>query len=324
MPAVGFGEACLLVIACDNYNATNSVNNYQACMTALQDPNCPVNYAGAPPPACAAAALGRSLEVATPVPPYDGCAAAFAQWVQGSLTLATDEAPKFALRAQFLNDIYTKAAIMPGIFSQGAAAIQSFVSGPAAQLASVQAQGSPAQNLPNSVIYGWQDNLPSGGAGGCLSSTGQKVGCSHLVKVTAYSTARCGGVCLSGGIDSLLPWIKTKTSGFLGTTRSYTLTDRDGYVYVSVKRWDQSHSDPINYPNGRPLWQFLFQNPTGGGGIPGGQGIVASCVGLPLPTSQPIGFGLTPATLTGLGYYGGLGKLLPQDVTALSSAFYVK
>ena len=150
-----------------------------------------------------------------------------------------------------------------------------------------------------------------------MDTNGKRVGCSHIVKVVAYSTAHCGGSCRSGAIDELLPWIETKTSGFLSSNRSFTLKDRDGYVYVNVKRWDQSHSNSILFPNGRPLWQFLFQNPKITGAS--GQGLPGACQGLPVPGSSSfVGWGLAPQTLTGLAFNN---QLLPQDATALSQAF---
>jgi len=290
------------VISCLNYNsnqnpAIGSVYNYQQCLTALPSRSCPSSL----PAQCAASTLGRSL--AGPAPVYDGCKGNYAAWVNNSFTLATDEAPKFALRAQFLNDVYTRARTMQNIFSQGAVALQNFLSGPAAQLMSAS-QSQPTATLPNSVIYGWVDNPHPNG----------QPGYAHIVKVTVYSVGHGGNSTL--GVSSVLPWIKTKTSGFLSMTRSYTLENRDGPVYVGIKRWDEDHGNSILFPNGHPLWQFLFHNPKGGNTTTG-RGLMQACNGLALSGGGSIGFGLEPSTVAGLGYAG----ILPKDQTALANAF---
>jgi len=290
------------VIACMNYNSNQTptvgyVYNFQQCATALSSGVCPA----ALPAQCAASSLGRSL-LGVAAPAYDGCAGNYMTWVNNSLTLATDEAPKFALRGAFLTDIYNRADTMQTIFPAAATAIQNFLNGPAAQLIAANGQTPPTQSLPNAVIYGWVDNTYPNG----------QPGYAHIVKVTAYSPGRCGGICSSTFIDSILPWIKTTTSGFLDLTRSYTLTDRDDYVYVSVKRWDEDHGS-IFFPNGHPLWQNLMHNPSGGSSATTtGQGLLASCIG-----PGGFGFGLEPQTVAGLIYTG----ISPADQTAMSNAF---
>jgi hypothetical protein len=304
------------VIACLNYNsnqnpAGGSVYNYQQCKSALSV--CPSSL----PAACAPSILGRSLAGAAPA--YDSCGGNYVGWVNNSLTLATDEAPKFALRSLYLQDVYARAQTMTNIFQAGNRAFSAFFApcsgsdcstgGPAAQLtyAYDHNASSPTSTLPNAVIYGWQDNLPSGSAGGCMGPNGNKVGCAHIVKVTAYSPGR-------GGTFSLpkLPWIQTKTTLL---TRSYTLVDRDGYVYVSVKRWDEDHN-PINFPNGHTLWQFMFHNSNGVTNT--GQSFFQHCSQFPLPGGSTfIGFGLMPETIAGLVYE----NISTQDQIALSNAF---
>jgi hypothetical protein len=114
-----------------------------------------------------------------------------------------------------------------------------------------------------------------------------------------------------------LPWIETTTKKWLGIpiSRSYTLVDRDGFVYVSVKRWDEDHSSSILFPNGHPLWQFMFHNPNGT--ITTGQGLMQACNGISLPNGTPIGFGLLPATVAGLGF----SNISSTDQTALANSF---
>ncbi len=308
------------VVACLNYNSgaqiyngttrTGSVYDYQQCLNLLTN-NCPASLQGT---ACDPLILGRSL--AGPAPAFDGnCdvtqAGSYAQWVSDSFTLATDEAPKFALRSAFLTDVYTRAQTMSKIFQAGDQALSVFFKscssadsacqsgGPAAQLIYANSQPSPTSLLPNSVIYGWVDNPRPNG----------QQGYAHIVKVTAYSPGRGGSFAAS-----VLPWIKTSSSLL---TRSYTLTDRDGPVYVSVKRWDEDHSRSVLFPNGHLLWQFLFHNPQTSSGSTSGQGLMQACNGLTLSGGGHIGFGLEPQTVAGLGYVG----ISPQDQTALANAF---
>lgn len=264
----------------------------------------------------------------------------FANWVSNSATLATNQSPKFTLRSEYLNDVYTKATNMQSIFSKGDAALQSFLGpgGPAAQLMSAS-QAQPVAALPNSVIYGWIDNLSNGGSGGCSDPvTHKRVGCAHIVKTTVYAPGRgstattcpvncdetdinCfeynpGPACPAGGgqfIWPFLPKIATH-SGILH--RTYELVGRDGYVYVSVKRWDEDHTNPVAFPNGHALWQFTYHNPTlAGTSSPGiGGGSIGSCAGL---NSGTIGFGLEGGTVSGLVSAG----ILPTDLKDLGQAF---
>jgi hypothetical protein len=239
---------------------------------------------------------------------FDGCAGAYATWVNNSVILATDEAPKFALRSAFLSDIYTRAQNMQNIFSQGDTEIKNFMNGPAAALINARLQPDPTASLPNAVIYGWQDNpYPNG-------STGNM----HIVKVTAYSPGRNGSAANGTNTlaQSLLPWVKTTVHLF---TRDYELRNRDGYVYVSVKRWDQDHNNKLYFPNGHILWQFLFQNP-GGGINASGQGVPSFCQGY-----GGLGFGLRTPTVDGLTTQQQtipkLPTLSPTDQKALQNAF---
>ncbi len=350
------------VMACLNYNSNppngtsqnSSVYNYTQCQSALTSCNLPTScddltqcgsggpgrcsdnspcsdsLSGTP---CDPLILGRSL-VAGPVPAYDGCAGKYAAWVNDSLTLATDEAPKFALRSAFLTDIYTRAKIMPKIFQAGEKALSAFLApcagsncsdgGPAAQLIWANSHPSPTSSLPNSVIYGWVDNLP-GGKGGCMDSIGNRVGCAHIVKVTAYSVGRGGS---QGGSQAVLPWIETScTKKFLGICiqRSYTLVARDGQVYASVKRWDENHGNSLLFPNGHPLWQFMFHNPKAGSAGTG-QDFMQACNGFTLPGGGHIGFGLKSQTVAGLGCQGtpqcpSTSQMSPADVKVLGEAF---
>ena len=319
------------VMACLNYNsnqnpAAGSVYNYQQCLTALSG-ECPPSL----PAACAASVLGRSL-VAGAVPLYStGCdvntAGSYGKWVNDSLILATDEAPKFALRAAFLTDVYNRAKTMPNIFQAGNKALSAFLApcsgsncsdgGPAAQLTYAYSQPSPTSLLPNSVIYGWVDNTYLNG----------RQGYAHIVKVTAYSVGRRGGSSLPNpspdGGGSVLPWIETKCEKtFLGLCikRSYTLVARDGWVYASVRRWDEDHGNSVLFPNGHPLWQFLFHNPKAGSmADTTGQGLMQTCNGLTLPgNGGSIGFGLEPQTVAGLGYNN---QISSKDTTAFANAF---
>ena len=310
------------VINCLNYNAITPINNYQQCQQWLRSPSCSSasSLTGTP---CDPVTLGRSLEPqpTTAIWSAASCGTTahpattpYAIWVNDNLTLATDEAPKFVLRSAFLTDIQTRAKTMQNIFKQGGQELQSFLSGPAAQLISAS-QTQPTATLPNSVIYGWIDKkLPNG-----------QQGYAHIVKVTAYAPGRGGNYAITGFgsspglfIWSQLPWIKMTKHAF---TYDYELRSRDGYVYVSVKRWDEDHSNSLRFPNGHQLWQFMFHNPTiatNGSNIPQiGGGSLGPCAGL---NSGTIGFGLEPQTVAGLTAPS-LASISPKDLTALGQAF---
>jgi hypothetical protein len=258
--------------------------------------------------------------------------------VQNSYTLALDEAPKFALRYAFLNDIYSRATIMQQIFQQAHQALTGtpfqpgFLSpceagdsacqsgGPAAQLMWAYGHNQPSASFPNAVIYGWTDkNLPNG-----------QPGYAHIVKVTAYSPGRCGsdfngtgGVC--GGappyINTMLPLARTAQ---VWLSRRYELRARDGYVYIKVVRWDQDHSN-LTFPNNLPLWQLAFHNPNAGSVAANLQGLPPACIGLISKSTgngaSNMGFGLTQQTFTALQSSNIVPALYLPDVPALGSAF---
>jgi hypothetical protein len=139
-------------------------------------------------------------------------------------------------------------------------ALQASATSSSGTIASTVTSGATAtvtanfSTLPNAVIYGWADNpYPNG-----------HKGYAHVVKVTAFSPGRAGSAVLTPGngiVWSLLPWIQSWSTFW---TQYYTLVDRDGYVYVNVKRWDEDHEyngpgqPAITFPNNHTLWQFLF------------------------------------------------------------------
>jgi len=187
-----------------------------------------------------------------------------------------------------------------------------------------QSMGDSTSALPNSVIYGWQDSLPVGSSGGgCRDSNNKRIGCSHIVKVTTYSAGRYGipgTPSYASFIQNKLPWIYEFLSfvpwgdpyGILGGWEPYqnwVLYNRDGYVYVSIKRWDQDHGSSLNFPNTHQLWQFLFHRPGAGSQAvnPIGSGLPAEC----------LGYGLQAQTKAGLQFM----KESQADQRALSQAF---
>jgi hypothetical protein len=111
------------------------------------------------------------------------------------------------------------------------------------------------------------------------------------------------------------------------------LDNRDGYVYVSVKRWDQDQSNSQSgstFPNGHPLWQFSLHipgstsAPIAVNGLPqacfGSWKLSSNCSG----TNCSPGFGLQQQTVNALGSLAQMGAgsgILPQDKAALASAF---
>jgi hypothetical protein len=364
------------VIACLNYNSGaqgfGSVYNYKQCLSYLTQSSCPTvsSLSGT---ACDPLTLGRSLDGTTPVVPWANndkyrCNISYtnangnpsmAKWVSDSYTLANDEAPKFALRAQFLNDIYSRAQTMQKIFTQADVALQTFLKpcgtaasdptcangGPAAQLVYARSKGDPSVGFPNAVIYGWQDSPLGGSHGACVDDSGNSVGCSHIVKVTAYAPQRQGNGAVLGDyapfVQNTLPNVSKRPNkldidatlifGIPVIYEVYELLQRDGYVYVAVKRWDQDHSNPITFPNKHQLWQFLFHHPKGNSTT--GSGLWQSCIdlsttntGTTIPqdsTTPNIGFGLLPQTVAGLNYAMSLpgGQNDNTTLPALAQAF---
>ena len=199
-------------------------NNYKACLNALTSGIACTSQGDTLPEACAPWLLGRDLlnpnsETVLPFttihtvqskdincdPAYTTTdtppTVSYAKWVNDSLTLFTDEQPKFALRSAFLTDIYNRAQTMQNIFAQGDQALHNFFKpcgtptctdgGPAAQLIYARSLSNPVRNLPNSVIYGWVDpTLPNGQS---LPGTpaGQPGGTPILSKSRPMTMWRC-------------------------------------------------------------------------------------------------------------------------------------
>ena len=184
-----------------------------------------------------------------------------------------------------------------------------------------RSQPTATDSIPNAVIYGWQDDVPTGLVGACVDANGHAVGCAHIVKVTAYSAARVGNARIPG-LQALLPNIYNWSTFFYDY---FTLVNRDGDVYVSVNRWDQEHTNSVSFPNGHKLWQYMFHNPTipplGPGGLP------STCIGVSLNPNNSggsactagscVGYGLLPQTIEGLN----VAAIVDKDKTALAQAF---
>jgi hypothetical protein len=300
------------------------VYNYQNCMTLLQAPlangGCPAMLAGT---VCQPGILGRSLTTSWTGSYSGGVAGApscdptsagsFAQWVQNNLTLFTDENPKFAKRLAYLTDVYGRTQTLLSLTTQGDWALQNFFKpcggapncgdgGPAAQLNFACNNPPKTGKLPNAVIYGWVDKtLPNGqNLPGSLPQAG---GYAHIVKVTAFAPGRGGSAPF---IQPKLAWIHSSSSLF---TQTYTLTNRDGNVYVSVQRWDQPHTiAPVTFPNGHLLWQFMIGNSASAGANP-----LAGC-----RASNGFGYGLTDQTVAGLNFNN---QISVVDQGLLANAF---
>ena len=293
--------------------------NYQQCSLLVQN-NGNVVPASVTNTVCDPRILGRSL-TGNPAPSN----------ASASYTVFSSEAPKFALRAPFLTDIYNRGATMQAIFNDEDTVLQKFFAtknvagatqdGPVAKLYTYALQASATSSsgtiaatvaaaaaasvtanfatLPNAVIYGWVDNpYPNG-----------HKGYAHVVKVTAYSPGRAGSAALTAGngmVWSMLPWIQSWSTFF---TQYYTLQDRDGYVYVNVKRWDQDHEyngpgqPAITFPNNHTLWQFLFHSPGPSTGTSTGYGTIDGCTNpqQSIGSVHP-GYGLLQQTVNGFIY----------------------
>ncbi len=383
--------------------------NFQQCQNALPDnSSCPHTL----PAVCSAEILGRSLAGVSPNPFNGNCNPtvlnSFAKWVNDSLILENDEAPKFIARWNFLDAMDTTAQAMQNTFSVGDRALHNFFKtcngcpgiicpgtgqctdgsscvagtycndskdtscpagggicqdslackdgspcqgglckngsacqegskcgsptgqcedgGPAAQLMYAATLGSSVAAFPNSVIYGWKDNILANGQSLSGNPPLGAQGYAHLIRVTAYAPGRAG-VPGAANIQSQLPWVQTTTGtdysyGIPDPTRTFTLTQRDGYVYVSIQRWDQEHASPVTFPNQHTLWQMMFHNPTANlnpkGGLPSVVQLFRDCSNGSNGLSG-YGFGLETQTRQGLTAAG----ISPTDQHAISNAFMI-
>jgi len=293
------------------YNYTQCLNYVTAMNAASTCPSSPP--AGSP---CDPKVLGRSLLDPTqfPNPGFSCTNANYATWLNENIAIATDEAPKFALRSLFLKDIFSRAQNLQKLSYQGEQALSTFLSpnGPAAQLASAHSTHPKVTEFPNSVIYGWTDQtLPNG------KTLSNGLGYAHIIKVSAYSPGRSGypAQAAASFIQTKLPWIQT-SSGF--ASRTYELVQRDGYVYVSVKRWDQEHKTPVAFANNHPLWQFSFNSPNPKWGRTDQTGGLPQACIVAAGSGQAKSFGLMSQTITGLN---SVVKMLPKDATNLQNSF---
>jgi hypothetical protein len=294
--------------------------NFQQCLTAMTSGTCP--GPDSEPAACSKLSSIRNLlsQASEAMPEY-GCSTGsgtFMQWVTDSLNLAKDEAPKFALRATYLKEVFTKAQTLQNMSYQGEMALASLLGsgGPVTSLETSRSAPSIAQTFPNAVIYGWVDKtLPNGKT---LPASQGGAGYAHIVKITAFAPGRNGSSATTGTndnawfIQSKLPWIQTSSDW---DSRTFELVQRDGYVYVSVKRWDQDHSTALGFPNNHKLWQFSFSSPNSVAGA--GSGFPGACNGSMSPNQ--VAFGLMPATAAALKSYPQ--GFLSGDATAIQNAF---
>ncbi|MDE1921235.1 MAG: hypothetical protein KGI24_07275 [Candidatus Omnitrophica bacterium] len=344
----GGSNKCASGVACGSSTCSRSLPLPSECSSSVLGRSLLACYKGSPSnsngncvcPSESNAACGTPPAYTTAPASCDpNSSGSFAQWTQDNITLFTDEAPKFALRYAYLNDAYTRAVALERITAQADNALHNFFKpcsgnacadgGPASQIMYERANGTSSTNspgaLPNWVVYGWRDKPSTTGQPACTTtdSNGNSVpvGCAHLVKVQAYAPGRSQGY---GAFQDRLPWIRSYTSDW-GFTQNFELTQRDGYVYVEVQRWDQPHGSSIKFPNGRSLWQFMFSNPNAVGNNPNtnqNSDLFSACATTayaPYGVATPIGFGLTPQTAQGLAWENG--NFLSTDRTALGQAF---
>lgn len=121
------------------------------------------------------------------------------------------------------------------------------------------------KGLSSVVVYVWQDAQRDDLR---TTASGRKTfeGYWHAVKAEVRMPTRCNYACgVNGGWDPEYPSIKTKTKGFLGSTRCYYLENSDGMVKARTIRFDED-VDPkkMAFPNGTPIWDFRFFHPDAG------------------------------------------------------------
>ncbi len=260
-----------------------------------------------PDPECnAAQTFPRSLYGNPPV--YDVCtndttwtthSGNYQTWLDNSMDgnekyqmngvdLVNDPAP-FRTRYLFLKSIRDNIKTGTDAIESFNTKLQAFLVGPVASLIAAKASSNSAviDSVPNTMIYGWQDENPPSSA---------RPGYWHVIRAKVILPAN-------------LPSVGTKRKGFLGSTRCYFLKDYEDRVKVEVTRWDEDH-DAIKFRNKLPIWTVNFRKP----GTAKQASPAAACFG------KNIGISTSPPTMAQLGAVWGA-DIRTQDM--IKGAFLI-
>lgn len=174
---------------------------------------------------------------------------------------AKNQVEKFRTRLLFLQMIKNNLDYVTSVLDEGVQEINNFLNSSAVldlinARSTYNPQGPGA--LSNKAIYAWRDDPKKSPSGARLLW--------HIVRVDARLPNRCNDKCgISGDTivegDPGWPTVKTRSKGFLSTTRCYYLEEDKlkGAVKVRVVRYDEpSVGSSLLFPNGLPIWQFRY------------------------------------------------------------------
>ncbi len=129
---------------------------------------------------------------------------------------------------------------------------------PAEQLMLARKQYDSSKKHSQVMIYGWKDSKAKTPTTADQTNNTKPPLLWHLARVEVLSAPHCPeGICIARKI----PWVRTYSKGFLGTTRCYELTDRNGKAAVRVTRWDQETGSTIFFNNMLQLWRVRTSHP---------------------------------------------------------------
>lgn len=176
---------------------------------------------------------------------------------------AANQVVKFEQRRDFLDKRLVEIEQITGILHEAIDHFDAFLNDPAL-IALIQARKDLSAynaNLPNLVIYGWQDKLPP---------QGSDRGYWHLVRIDAAIPGQCGGSCNvdqdpSQG-DPPLPKVCAKDPGLF--ENCFEMCETDGVIKYRTTRWDEERgSKTLVFPQGIPVGKFRLFHP-GRGDVP--------------------------------------------------------
>ncbi len=254
------------VIKCLEYNegATTAFNACEVLCAGctVATPSCPTTACNNMPRSLVTG-FNANTDPGRPVCAGAVCSPASSSYlanIQESAYLSMNQVAKIAARKRYLQDMNTKAQAAK-VIMQNALAYLNTAPGTLRQLVLAVDAAVKAGGLGNQVVYGWFSPRPDDWSGS------RGYGYLHLVKVEAAIPNRSTGAAGFNTCTDRFPWIRTYTTGFLGSTRCYELTDTSGCVGLRVVRYDEDHdlneNGFLKFLSGLSLWRILYHNPHG-------------------------------------------------------------
>lgn len=202
---------------------------------------------------------------------------------------AANQVSKFKQRRDFLHNRMKELNNTTQVFTTARTELEQLITDAAPLFNEFNSRSNLSAGLPDSLIYAWQDDSPN--------ITPVRNGYWHVIKVEGRLPLRCYDGCgVGAGPSPDWPSVKTKTSGFLNTTRCYELINRSGIIKFRATRWDEDREpNSVTFPNGTPLWSF--HNPASSSGDEG-LNLSAECGGSYYSFVPFLG-SLIPSSITG-------------------------